>query len=128
MLTNMGAQSECRRLALDLLQSQRSSISTGEAHGIVFVASGGSITGYRVVRGLEWNGTSYVTGGATVDVDAPRTFAQDLNVTATHAVLGYSFEGQAGGAYRVTLTGPHREHQIEVVPITGAITANSRFL
>lgn len=127
MLTNMGAQSECRRLALDLLRMQRSTITSGDNHGVVFLTTAGKATGYRVVAGLSPAGGNYVTTGATVDVDSPRTFQSDLDVTPSHSVMGYSFEGQAGSAYRIVLSGPHRECTIDVIPITGAVLTSERF-
>jgi len=128
MLANTGAQGECRRLWLNLLQMQRRAITSGIYHGIVFTSSGGEITGYRVVSNLELVSGQLTTGDNTTDVDASRSFTTDVTVTVSHSVMGYQFEGQAGGAYRVVLAGPQREFTIDAIPITGAVNTSDRYL
>lgn len=122
LLANRGAQADVRRLALDLLQMQRRTITTGRFHGIVFTTGAGGISGYRVVENLVAVPGGYDTDGSTTDVDNPRTFTEDVDVSVSHTEMGFNFEGQAGAAYQVSLQGPDRGWQITVIPITGAVS------
>lgn len=122
LLANQGAQMELRRLALDLRQMQRLSITSGDAHGIVFLTDGGGrITGYRIVSGLVPIAGGYAEGPATTDVDSRRSFTADITVTTTQTAVGFNFEGQAAAAHRMTMRGPDRAWQLDVIPITGGL-------
>ncbi|MCA9204455.1 MAG: type II secretion system protein [Planctomycetales bacterium] len=111
LLGNFGAQADCRRLSLDLLRAQRLSITTGENHFIQFPATTGKGITYRLRRRTA-------TGVQNVE---SRTLGEDVSVTASHTVMEFTFEGQALGAYQITLAGNARSWQMNVVPITGAM-------
>lgn len=111
-LYNFGARADARRLAVDLLQARRRSITTGDNHYLAFVVVGGDATGYTLYRR---------DGGGDVAVDSPHEFPGGVVVTTSHADAEFNFEGAALAAYEITLTGSEQTWQIDVVPVTGAI-------
>jgi hypothetical protein len=60
--------------------------------------------------------------GTPTLVDGPKTLSSDVTVTASHTTLRYDFEGTAQAAYQVVVTGSERVWQLDVVPITGAVS------
>ena len=109
---NVGANTDARRLALDMLHAKRRAISTGDNHFLRFTMSGSSADGYTLYRSGS---------GGDVAVDSYHAFPTNLAVTTTHSEPEFSFEGQALASYQVTLTGPHRTWKITVVTATGTI-------
>ncbi len=109
---DLGSQTDARRLALDLLATQRAAIATGANHYLLFVNSGGSLRSYQRYR---------VQTGGDVAVDESRAFTSGLTVTGSSARAEFTFSGAALGAYVYTLTAPGRRWQVTVVPATGAV-------
>ena len=59
--------------------------------------------------------------GGDVAVDEYRGFPSQAVVTVSHGQAEFNFEGQALAAYQITLAGPNRTWQADVVPVTGAV-------
>jgi prepilin-type N-terminal cleavage/methylation domain-containing protein len=112
LLGNFSASGDCRRISLALVQAKRRAITTGLEHAVEFAGSGAGAT-FTVVS-LDDSGTATV-------VDGPMTLQEDLVLASSHTRLSFNFEGQAGGAYWVTLTGPDTVGRIDVIPITGSV-------
>lgn len=112
VMRDVAAQTDARRLALDLLATQRSAIAGGSNHYLSFVNSAGSLRSYRLYR---------VQAGGDVAVDETRTFTSGLTVTGSSTRAEFTFSGAALAAYTYTLTAPNREWQVTVVPATGAV-------
>jgi hypothetical protein len=110
---NYRAAADARRLALDLLQTQRRAIATGENHYLEFAMSGGTALSYTLYQRNS--------GGGVTAVDTTRTFPDSLTVTPSHSIAEFNFEGAALAAYQVALSGPDRDWRITVVPLTGAV-------
>jgi prepilin-type N-terminal cleavage/methylation domain-containing protein len=108
---DFGSQADTRRLALDFLQAQRRAISTGDDHYLLFTTVDSQIDGYQIYQDLA---------GGDVTVDSYRTFPNHLTVTVSAAQMDFTFEGTAGAAYQVTLTGPNRTWRVDIVPATGS--------
>jgi len=106
------AQGDARRLALDLLQTQRRAITTGLNHYITFTSSGGKIVSYTL---MQRNGAS------TTAVDAVHTFDTLLTVTSTATDLEYQFDGSTLAAYTVTIAGGGTTFTITVNQVTGNV-------
>src|SRR4051812_20843666 len=83
LLANFGAEADARRVALDLLQSQRRAICTGDNHYLSFVMSGSNATGYTVMRR---------TGGSSSAVDQAHTFSANVTVTPSASTAEYAFD------------------------------------
>ena len=111
-LTNFGAQADARRLAFDLLQARRRSISTGDNHYLAFTMVGGEATGYTLYRR---------SGSGDTAVDSPHMFSSNLIVTTSAADAEFTFEGTALAAYQIELTGPEQTWEVNVVPVTGSV-------
>ncbi len=111
LLGDVAAHSDARRLALDLIQLRRRAIATGDNHYLLFTGTKGGFTGYRLYR----------ASGGSVEIDSPRVFPAQLNVTPNSVRLEFNFEGQALAAYQVTFTGPVRSRRVDVAPLTGAV-------
>jgi type II secretory pathway pseudopilin PulG len=112
VLSNVGAQNDARRLALDLLAAQRRAIATGDNHYLSFTNVNGQLQGYSVYR---------VTLGGDTVVDSYRQFAPGVTVTGNSARSEFTFSGSALAAYVYTLAGPDRSWQIAVVPVSGTV-------
>jgi prepilin-type N-terminal cleavage/methylation domain-containing protein len=113
LLGDFGSQSDARRLSLDLWQTQRLAILTGDNHYLQFTLSNGIAVGYQLFRRRA--------DGTTAPADAYRLFTTQVSTTASHAQLEFTFEGQALAAYAVTLSGAHRSWQVTIAPITGSV-------
>ena len=111
-LRNFGARADARRLAVDLLQSRRRSIATGENHYLAFAVVGGEATGYTLYRRKA---------GGDIAADSPHEFPGNVVVTVSHDDAEFTFEGAALAAYQIVLTGPEQTWQVDVVPVTGAV-------
>lgn len=109
---DFGSQSDARRLSLDLLQAQRMAILTGDNHYLEFSLSGSRAVGYQIYRR---------SASGSVPADAYRAFTEQVSVTVSSPRMEFTFEGQALGAYQVTLTGAHRTWRVNVIPINGAV-------
>ncbi len=107
-LGDFTARAEAKRLAVDLLQARRRSISTGENHSLDF--TGSPATGYTLIRRAA---------GGDVAVDEPYIFSDAVVVTVSATEAEFNFEGQALAAYQITLTGPDQTWQVDVVVATG---------
>lgn len=115
-LGNLGAQSDARRVAIDLLQARRRAISTGDNHFVQFTPSSGAAVSYAIVRRV---------GAGTSIVEATREIADDVTVTSSAAECEFSFDGTALAAYLITVAGPDRSWQVSVVPASGAVRVTS---
>jgi len=111
-LGNLGAQGDARQIALDLLQTQRRAISTGNNHSLRLSPSSGPAESYSLIER---------TGGSEVVVDGPYPIPTGVTVTASHSELEFTFEGSALNSYEITVAGPQRSWKIVVVPVTGTI-------
>jgi prepilin-type N-terminal cleavage/methylation domain-containing protein len=112
IFAEFGSQGTARQLSLALLASQRASIKTGDDHYVEFLASGGRITSYRIMRD---------TGGVLTLVDGPTTLSTDVTVTVSNTTMRYNFEGGAQGSYWINIVGQARTWRVDVVPINGAV-------
>jgi len=113
-ITNLGAEADARKLALDLLQAQRRAMVTGDNHYLLFTSGGGSVTGYTIYR----------RGTPDVAVDSARQFDSRLAVTASHTTTEYDFSGAALASYQFTLTAPDRTWTVSVVAATGSVSVS----
>jgi len=111
-LYNFGARADAQRLAVDLSQARRRSISTGDNHYLAFTVVGGDATGYTLYRR---------EAGGDVAVDSPHEFPNKVVVTPSHTDAEFTFEGAALAAYQIVLTGSEQTWQVDVVPVTGFI-------
>ena len=111
-MANFGSQGYCRRISLAMIEAKRRAITTGLEHAVEFSGTGASAT-FRV---LAIDGA----GSATV-VDGPMNLNEDLTVAVSHSRMSFNFEGQAAGAYWVTLTGRNKVGRIDVIPISGTV-------
>jgi len=111
-LGDFGAQGVGGRIALDLKLARRASISTGDNHYLSFTVSGGKVTSYRMYRKAS---------GGDVTADAARDIPDELTVTVSATTAQFNFEGEALAAYQITLAGPNRTWQLDVVPVTGMV-------
>ncbi len=109
---DFGAQGVARRIAIDMRLARRAAISTGDNHYLSFTVNGGNATDYRMYRKAS---------GGDVTADAVRSLPEDVSVTVSATTVEFDFEGQALAAYQVTLTGPNRTFQLNVVPVTGVV-------
>ncbi len=110
MIQDFGARADAHRLAADVLQARRRSISTGENHYLAFTVDAGRVSGYTLYR----RGSS-----GNVAVDEPHEFPVDVVVTTSVSEVEFTFEGAALVAYQVVLTGPGQTWRVGVVPATG---------
>ena len=110
-LSSFQSRADARRLALDLLQAQRRTVSTGDNHYLRMIG-GGSISGYEIYR---------KTPGGDVLVEPLRPFPTGVTVTSSHSQLEFDFEGAALAAYQVTLTAANYTWRVSVVPSTGSV-------
>ena len=108
--SNHGAEAGAKRLALDLLQAKRRAISTGDNHYLEFNTTGGKIVSYQLFQ---------KTGTGDVEVAELQSFEKNISVTSVDTTIEYNFEGQALSSSTVTLTGPSRSWQVEVIAVTG---------
>jgi len=115
-LLDYGARADARRLAVDLHQARRRSIATGENHYLAFNTVGGEATGYTLYR------RSAASGDVVADVT--HEFPSNVVASISHPNAEFSFEGAGLAAYRITLTGAAQTWQIDVVPVTGAISVS----
>src|SRR5262249_48127408 len=111
-IRTIGAEADARRIALDLLQSQRRAISTGSNHYVQFNSSGGSVTSYTVYRPV---------GASSTQIEARRTVPTGVTITASHSQAEFTFDGQALAAYSITVAGSSKSWTVSVVPASGAI-------
>ncbi|MCH8922967.1 MAG: type II secretion system protein [Planctomycetes bacterium] len=110
-LSSFQSRADARRLALDLLQAQRRTISTGDNHYVQLIG-GGPYTAYEIYR---------KTGSGDVLVEPSKSFPAGVTVTSSHPQLEFDFEGSAAAAYQVTLTAANYTWRVSVVPSTGAV-------
>jgi len=109
---DVGARSDGRRLALDVIQLRRRAIATGDNHFLTFTTQSSTIVGYQLFR---------ATSRGDVEIDTPRQFPPQLSVVPSSRRWEFNFEGQALAAYHADLTGPNRTRQIDVIPLTGTV-------
>jgi hypothetical protein len=109
---DFGSQSDARRLSLDLLQTQRMAIRTGENHFVQFTLSGSNAAGYQIFRR---------TASGNTAADNYRGFTPEVTVTVSHPVCEFTFEGEALAAYQVQMAGKHRRWQLSVIPVSGTV-------
>lgn len=112
VLGDIAAQSDARRLVLDLDQIRRRAIATGDSHHLSFNGTTGSYSGYTLYRN---------TSGGDVVVDSVREFPSQLRVSANASQMVFDFEGQAGANYRINLVGPKQGRRVDVIALTGAV-------
>jgi len=107
---DFGSQAEARILSLGLLQAQRAAVTSGDNHFVQFDSL--TPTSYRIFH-------REATG--PVLVDGPHILPAEVTATVSDTEMEFTFEGQALGAYVVTLAGDARSWRIDVIPINGAI-------
>jgi prepilin-type N-terminal cleavage/methylation domain-containing protein len=112
MVENFGSQGSCRKVALALIQAKRRAITTGMEHAVDFSASGGK--SYFSIYSIDSGGTASL-------IDGPMPVSDDVVLTTSHSRMSFNFEGQAAGAYWLTLRAVNRLWRIDVIPITGAL-------
>jgi hypothetical protein len=113
---NLGAEGFVRKLALDLMQTRRRTIATGDNHFLQLTLSGSNVTSYTLYRR---------TAGGDLVVDQTRTVPTGTTVTASHATLEFDFSGGALAAYTVTVSGPDRAWTVSTVMATGAVQTSA---
>ena len=111
-ISNFGAKTDARRVAVDLLQARRRAIATGDNHLLGLTYDSGVIVGYTVQKRLA--------DSSTVDVDTLRRFPDGVTVAVAPSAPEFTFEGAALAAYTITLTAPDRTWQVTVAQATGA--------
>jgi prepilin-type N-terminal cleavage/methylation domain-containing protein len=109
---DFGAQGIARRIAMDMKIARRAAISTGDNHYLSFTVVDGAVTNYRLYRKAS---------GGDVTADALRSIPSEVTVTVSATKAEFNFEGEALGAYTVTLAGPNRSWQLTTVPVTGSV-------
>jgi Tfp pilus assembly protein FimT len=113
LLGNFSSGGDSRRISLAMLEAKRRAITTGLEHAVEFSGSGAD---------LQFSVISIDSFGSTTVVDGPMSMQDDLTVAMSHARMSFNFEGQAGGSYWITLTGPRKIGRIDVIPITGSVS------
>ena len=113
LMANFGSQGDCRRISLAMLEAKRRAITTGLEHAVNFNSNGSKLQSFSVLAIDNSGGTSVI--------DGPLTMNEDLDVAVSNTRMSFNFEGQAAGAYWVTLTGKNKIGRIDVIPITGTI-------
>ena len=111
-MRTIGAETDARRIALDLLQAQRRSIGTGSNHYVQFNSSGGNVVSYTLYKRV---------GGSSTQVESLRQVPTGVTITASHAQAEFTFEGQALAAYSIVVASPSRSWTVSVVPVSGAV-------
>jgi hypothetical protein len=112
---DLGSHTDARRLALDVIQSRRRSIATGDNHLLALAYNGPNVVGYTIQQRLD--------GGGTADVDSYRRFSDRVTVTfAPAADPEFDFEGAALSSSTITIAGPHRTWQVTITQATGAVS------
>lgn len=110
----MSANTDARRLAMDITQCQRRAISTGKNHFLSLTMSGTNVQGYTLYQ--------RTSSTSTTAVDAYRSFDQGETVTTTSSQIEFAFDGTALAAYTVTFTKPSGSTVVvSVVPASGAV-------
>ena len=112
LIKNVGAETDARRIALDLHQARRRAISTGSNHLVRFNPSVGAATSFTVYRR---------SGMSVTAVEATRDVPAGVTVTPSHADAEFTFEGTSLAAYSITVAGPSKSFTVSVVTATGAI-------
>lgn len=112
LFSEFGAEATVRELSLALLACQRAAIRSGDDHYVEFTLNGTSATEYRIMRD---------DGAAGQLVDGPKPISSDVTVNVSNTTMRYDFDGAAGGAYHIDVTGINRAWQLDVVPITGTV-------
>jgi hypothetical protein len=112
-IDNGGAEGYARKLALALVHARRATIATGDNHYLQLVASGGSVTGFHLMRDAS---------GGDVQVDQTRPVPSGVTVTSAQTILEFDFDGSALAAYSVSVAGPDRSWTVAVTSLTGAVT------
>ena len=105
----VAAESDARRLALDLRQAQRRAISTGDNHYLLFDTTSGFTT-YTLYRRAS---------GGDVAVDEPRTISSGVTGVTSHTVTEYTFEGKALAGYTIAFNTSIKNWFVTVIPATG---------
>lgn len=111
-LGNGGAEGFTRQLALALTHARRSTISTGDDHYLQLSPSTGNVTSFAIMRRVS---------GGDVQVDQFRPVPKDVIVTSALKQLEFDFDGSALAAYSISIAGPDRSWDVNVVPLTGAV-------
>jgi prepilin-type N-terminal cleavage/methylation domain-containing protein len=112
LFAEFGAQGTARELSLAMLTCQRASITTGDDHYVEFLASGGRISAYQILRDAA---------GGPLLVDGPKSLSSDVTLTVSSNSMRFNFEGGAAANYSVQIVGQSQSWRIDVVPITGAV-------
>jgi hypothetical protein len=112
LFREFGANATSREVSLALITCQRAAIKTGDDHFLRFTVADGRVVEYRLMRDA---------GGVDELVDGPRAISEDVTVTVSHPVMRFNFEGAAGAAYQIQVTGLNQSWRVDVIPITGAV-------
>ncbi len=111
-VSNLSGEGFARRLALDLMQSRRRTIATGDNHYVQLAPSTSNVTSYTIYRRAS---------SGDVVVEQPRTMPGGVTCTASHATLEFNFDGASIAAYSVAVVGPNRTWTIFTVMATGSV-------
>jgi Tfp pilus assembly protein FimT len=112
-LSNGGAEGFARKLALALIHARRATISTGDNHFVQLSPSAANATSFAIYRR---------TSGGNVQVDASRSVPNDVNLSGSHAILEFDFDGAALAGYSLTVAGDNRSWTVSVVTLTGMVS------
>ena len=112
IFAEFSAQGATRELSLALLSCQRAAINTGDEHYVEFLAPGGKISSYRIMRDIS---------GVVTLVDGPKALSDDVTVTVSNNTMRYNFEGGALWSYWINIVGRSQVWRIDVIPISGSI-------
>jgi len=111
-VSNLSGEGFARRLALDLMQSRRRTIATGDNHYLQLSPSTSNVSSYVIYRRAS---------GGDVAVEQPRTIPSGVTCTASHATLEFDFDGAALAAYSVAVVGPNRTWTVSTIMATGSV-------
>ena len=110
---NIAAEGFARRLKLDLMQTRRRTIATGDNHYLSVTLNGAAIDSYQMIR--------RASGGDTV-VDSAQQSPDGVAAIPSHTTMEFDFDGAALAAYSISIDGSSRSWQIDSVISTGTIS------
>jgi type II secretory pathway pseudopilin PulG len=112
-ISNIGAQSLARQIALDCMQARSRAISDGRDHYLLFTLSGPNATQYALYRSQT---------GTDPRVDDIHVVPTGVTVTPSSSQPTFEFTGEASASYTITVSGPDRSWLITIAQLSGTAT------